>query len=187
ELFIGGDGVARGYVEQPALTAERFVPDAFSGALGARLYRTGDLARWRKDGVLEFLGRADAQVKVRGYRIELAEVEAALLAHSEVSEAVALVREDVPGDKRLVGYVAAPESLDTALLRAFLMQRLPEYMVPSSLVRLDAFPLTTNAKVDRKALPPPQSVSSSPAGTYVPPRTPTEELLAGLFAQLLRV
>ncbi|WP_164003103.1 AMP-binding protein, partial [Pyxidicoccus caerfyrddinensis] len=128
ELFIGGDGVARGYVEQPALTSERFVPDSFSGVPGARLYRTGDLARWRGDGVLEFLGRADAQVKVRGYRIELAEVEAALLAFDNVGQAVALVREDVPGDKRLVGYVAAPESLDMAALRAALKQRLPEYM-----------------------------------------------------------
>ncbi|WP_164002945.1 amino acid adenylation domain-containing protein [Pyxidicoccus caerfyrddinensis] len=185
ELFIGGDGVARGYVGQPALTAERFVPDAFSGVPGARLYRTGDLARWRSDGVLEFLGRADAQVKVRGYRIELAEVEAALLAFPDVAQAVALVREDVPGDKRLVGYVAAPESLDTAALRAALKQRLPEYMVPSALVRLDALPLTANAKVDRKALPPPDAGASAEA--FVAPRTPLEEKLAELFAAVLRV
>ncbi|WP_163997839.1 non-ribosomal peptide synthase/polyketide synthase, partial [Pyxidicoccus caerfyrddinensis] len=187
ELFIGGDGVARGYVEQPALTAERFVPDAFSGVPGARLYRTGDLARWRGDGVLEFLGRADAQVKVRGYRIELAEVEAALLAFPDVAQAVALVREDVPGDKRLVGYVAAPESLDVSALRAALKQRLPEYMVPSALVRLDTLPLTTNAKVDRKALPAPDSALLSSAAAYVAPRTPTEELLAGIFTQVLGV
>jgi amino acid adenylation domain-containing protein len=185
ELFVGGDGLARGYVGQPALTAERFVPDAFSGIPGARLYRTGDLARWRADGVLEFLGRADAQVKVRGYRIELAEVEAALLAHPEVREAVVLVREDRPGDKRLVGYVVAAESLSTSTLRADLKQRLPEYMVPSSLVRLDALPLTANAKVDRKALPAPESVLASPDSVYVAPRTPTEELLASLFAQVL--
>ncbi|MCY1015594.1 non-ribosomal peptide synthase/polyketide synthase [Pyxidicoccus sp. MSG2] len=187
ELFIGGDGVARGYVEQPALTAERFVPDAFSGVPGARLYRTGDLARWRPDGVLGFLGRADAQVKVRGYRIELAEVEAALLAFPDVAQAVALVREDVPGDKRLVGYVAAPESLDTAALRSALKQRLPEYMVPSALVRLDALPLTANAKVDRKALPAPNSNAASRGETYVAPRTPTEQRLAELFSQVLRV
>ncbi|HZI16880.1 MAG TPA: amino acid adenylation domain-containing protein [Myxococcus sp.] len=187
ELFIGGDGVARGYVEQPALTAERFVPDPFSGVPGSRLYRTGDLARWRKDGVLEFLGRADAQVKVRGYRIELAEVEAALGAFPGVGQAVALVREDVPGDKRLVGYLAAPESLDTSALRAFLASRLPEYMVPSALVRLDALPLTANAKVDRKALPAPESVLASPESAYTAPRTPVEEQLTGLWAGVLRL
>jgi amino acid adenylation domain-containing protein len=187
ELFIGGDGVARGYVEQPALSAERFVPNPFSTTPGARLYRTGDLARWRKDGVLEFLGRGDAQVKVRGYRIELAEVEAALLAHPEVAQAVALVREDVPGDKRLVGYVAAPVTFDTAALRAFLKGRLPEYMVPSALVRLDALPLTANAKVDRKALPAPDAVLASPAESYVAPRNATEEQLAALWVQVLRI
>ncbi|WP_301542273.1 non-ribosomal peptide synthetase [Pyxidicoccus fallax] len=187
ELFIGGDGIARGYVEQPALTAERFVPDAFSGIPGARLYRTGDLVRWRKDGVLEFLGRADAQVKIRGFRIELAEVEAALLAFPGVAQAVALAREDVPGDKRLVGYVAAPESLDMSALRDFLKQRLPEYMVPSALVRLNALPLTSNAKVDRKALPAPSLALTSSPESYVAPRTPTEELLSNLFAQVLRV
>ncbi|MBZ4422263.1 non-ribosomal peptide synthetase [Myxococcus sp. RHSTA-1-4] len=192
ELFIGGDGLARGYVEQPALTAERFVPDAFSGVPGARLYRTGDLARWRHDGVLEFLGRADAQVKVRGYRIELAEVEAALRTHTGVAEALALVREDVPGDKRLVGYVVpaakdAPSSvLDSSQLRAFLAQRLPEYMVPSAVVVLDAFPLTANAKVDRKALPAPDAAASS-AHRFVAPRTPTEQALATLWAEVLRV
>ncbi|MFP2934941.1 AMP-binding enzyme, partial [Pyxidicoccus sp. 3LG] len=148
---------------------------------------TGDLARWRNDGVLEFLGRADAQVKVRGYRIELAEVEAALLAHADVGQAVAVVREDVPGDKRLVGYVAAPESLDLAVLRAALKQRLPEYMVPSALVRLDTLPLTPNAKVDRKALPVPESVASAPDAEYVAPRTPTEAKLAELFATVLRL
>ncbi|MFP2933494.1 condensation domain-containing protein, partial [Pyxidicoccus sp. 3LG] len=187
ELYVGGAGVARGYVEQPSLTAERFVPDAFSGVPGARLYRTGDLARWRNDGVLEFLGRADAQVKVRGYRIELAEVESALRAWPDVTHAVAMAREDVPGDKRLVGYVVAPEALDVSALRAFLQQRLPEYMVPSALVRLDALPLTAQAKVDRKALPAPDAVQTSPSKTWLAPRTPTEELLANIWAQVLRV
>ncbi|HZI11501.1 MAG TPA: amino acid adenylation domain-containing protein, partial [Myxococcus sp.] len=188
ELFIGGEGVARGYVEQPALTAERFVPDGFSGVAGARLYRTGDLARWRADGVLEFLGRADAQVKVRGYRIELAEVEAALLAQPRVREAVATVREEVRGDKRLVAYVvSAPGSgpLDTAALRAGLKERLPEYMQPSAVVVLDALPLTPQGKVDRKALPAPDFAATR--NEHVAPRDSTEEVLASIWADVLRV
>ncbi|QSQ18814.1 non-ribosomal peptide synthase/polyketide synthase [Pyxidicoccus parkwayensis] len=187
ELFIGGDGLARGYVEQPALTAERFVPDAFSDIPGARLYRTGDKVRWSADGTLEFLGRLDAQVKLRGFRIELPEIEAALQSHPGVREAVAVVREDVPGDKRLVGYVVASEPLDTAALRAHLKQRLPDYMVPSALVRMDAFPLTANAKVNRRALPAPDAASSVPAQAYVAPRTVTEERLAALWTEVLRV
>ncbi|NPC83010.1 non-ribosomal peptide synthase/polyketide synthase, partial [Pyxidicoccus fallax] len=183
ELFIGGDGLARGYIGQPALTAERFIPDAFSGIPGARLYRSGDLVRWLDDGTLDFIGRVDSQVKLRGFRIELGEVQAALDSHPEVQGAVAVLREDRPGDKRLVGYVVAPESLDMATLRAFLQQRLPEYMVPSALVRLDALPLTPNGKVDRKALPAPE-LTPSRAG-YVAPRTPTEERLAALWAETL--
>ncbi|HEY0881209.1 MAG TPA: amino acid adenylation domain-containing protein, partial [Archangium sp.] len=144
ELFIGGEGLARGYVGQPSLTAERFIPDPFSSEPGARLYRTGDLVRWRHDGLLDFVGRADAQVKVRGFRIELSEVESALLAHPAIREAVAIAREDVPGDKRLVGYFVG-DDVDTTSLRAFLKSRLPEFMVPSSLLRLAALPLTANA------------------------------------------
>nr|WP_275899245.1 non-ribosomal peptide synthetase [Pyxidicoccus caerfyrddinensis] len=185
ELFAGGDGLARGYVEQPALTAERFVPNPFSSVPGARLYRTGDLARWRADGILEFAGRADAQVKVRGYRIELAEVQAALLAFPGVREAIVVAREDRPGDKRLVGYVVAPESLDLAALRADLKQRLPEYMVPSAVGRLDALPLTETGKVDRKALPAPSSFQSQ--STSRPPRTECERELAALWARILQV
>ncbi|GMT96872.1 hypothetical protein KH5H1_09910 [Corallococcus caeni] len=185
EVYVGGDGLARGYVGQPALTAERFVPNPFAATPGARLYRTGDLGRWRDDGVLEFLGRADVQVKVRGFRIELSEIEAALLAHSNVREAVVITREDVPGDKRLVAYVVAPATLDMAELRAFLKQRLPDYMVPSTVCRLDALPLTSNGKVDRKALPAPDS--ATPADAYVAPRTALEEQLARSFAEVLRV
>ncbi|MCY1020604.1 non-ribosomal peptide synthase/polyketide synthase [Pyxidicoccus sp. MSG2] len=188
ELYIGGEGLARGYLSRPDLTAERFVPDSFSSEPGARLYRTGDLARWRQDGVLEFLGRLDNQVKVRGFRIELAEVEATLLRHASVREAVAVVREDAPGDKRLVVYaVPAPgQRLDIAALRAFLQGHLPEYMVPSALVELEALPLTANAKVDRKALPAPEG-SRSQAATYVAPRDEMEQEVARLWSEVLGV
>ncbi|RYZ40511.1 MAG: amino acid adenylation domain-containing protein, partial [Myxococcaceae bacterium] len=186
ELFIGGDGLARGYLSRPDLTAERFVPNAFSTTPGERLYRTGDLARWKPDGVMEFLGRADNQVKVRGYRIELAEVEAALRAHPEIRAAVALVREDVPGDKRLVVYFVASQDLDPVELRKFLLQRLPEYMLPSAFVPLAALPLTANAKVDRKALPAPEGLRTTKR-EYVAPRTDMEQRLATVWAQVLRV
>ncbi|QRN94792.1 non-ribosomal peptide synthase/polyketide synthase [Archangium violaceum] len=188
ELFIGGDGLARGYLGRPELTAERFIPNPF-GPPGSRLYRTGDLARWRSDGVLDFLGRLDNQVKVRGFRIELGEVESALLAHPSVREAIALVREDVPGDKRLVAYVVAHEghTLDSGTLRSFLQQRLPEYMLPSAFVALAALPLTANAKVDRKALPAPEASLAVEGAHYVAPRTPTEEKLAAVWAEVLRV
>ncbi|RKH50658.1 amino acid adenylation domain-containing protein, partial [Corallococcus llansteffanensis] len=187
ELFIGGEGVARGYLGRPELTADRFIPDAFSETPGARLYRTGDVARWRADGMLDYLGRADFQVKVRGFRIELGEIEATLLQHPEVREAVVLAREDVPGDKRLVAYVTALEghSLEADTLKAHLKQHLPEYMVPSAFLVLEALPLNTNGKVDRKALPAPQG--TAPTSSYVAPSTPTEEQLAALFMQVLRV
>ncbi|MCY1078719.1 non-ribosomal peptide synthetase [Archangium lansingense] len=184
ELFISGDGLARGYLQQPSLTAERFLPNPFSSAPGSRLYRTGDLARHRSDGVLEFLGRADFQVKIRGFRIELGEVEAALLSHPEVREAIVIAREDSPGNKRLVGYVTGKSSsVDTLALRAYLQQRLPEYMVPSALMALEALPLTPNGKVDRKALPAPEARPEFRA--FVPPSTPTEVRLATLWCELL--
>ncbi|HEX8275250.1 MAG TPA: amino acid adenylation domain-containing protein [Longimicrobiaceae bacterium] len=186
ELYVGGPAVARGYLGRPGLTAAAFVPDPFGGEPGARLYRSGDRARWRADGVLEFVGRTDFQVKVRGFRVEPGEVEAALLSHPAVREAVVLAREDAPGDRRLVGYVTARPgaSPDPAELRAHLAGRLPAYMVPGALVVLDALPLTTHGKTDRRALPAP---GASGAAAHLPPRTPTEQLLAAAWEEVLGV
>jgi len=183
ELFLGGDGLARGYLARPALTAERFVPDPFGE--GTRLYRTGDAVRWREDGTLEYMGRLDEQVKIRGFRVEPGEVEAALLALPGVGAAVVVAREDVPGDRRLVGYVTprGDAILDPAVLRDALGRGLPEYMVPAALVVLDALPLTPNGKIDRRALPAPEWEGDS----YVAPRTGTEEVLARVFGEVLRV
>jgi aspartate racemase len=188
ELYIGGDGLAREYLHQPELTAEKFVPDPFSTAPGARLYRTGDLVRWLPEGDIEFLGRIDHQVKIRGYRIELGEIEATLQQHPAVREVVVLGREDVPGDKRLVAYVVAenPPADLVDQLRAHLRASLPEYMVPAAFVTLDALPLTENGKIDRKALPAPD-VSAQLKAAYVAPRTPTEEILAGALGEVLGI
>ncbi|RKH77400.1 amino acid adenylation domain-containing protein, partial [Corallococcus sp. AB045] len=186
ELHIGGIGVARGYAGRPGLTAERFVPDAFSGEEGARLYRTGDVVRWRTDGQLDFVGRIDAQVKVRGFRIELGEVENALRAAPAVKDAVVLAREESPGDKRLVAYVVG-EALDITALRAHLKQHLPEYMVPAAFVSMETLPLTSNGKVDRKALPAPDASVLRASHVYEAPATPLEEKLAALWSEVLRV
>ncbi|HEX2189759.1 MAG TPA: amino acid adenylation domain-containing protein, partial [Longimicrobiaceae bacterium] len=185
ELRVGGAGVARGYLGRPELTAERFVPDPFAGVPGARAYRTGDRVRRRGDGALEFLGRTDAQVKVRGFRVEPGEVEAALAAVPGVREACVVAREDVPGDRRLVGYVVAEAgaAIAPAGVREALRERLPGHLVPSAVVVLDAFPLTPTGKVDRRALPAPGGGEGGPAG----PRTPTEEVLAGIWTELLGV
>ncbi|MFP2898100.1 amino acid adenylation domain-containing protein [Corallococcus sp. 4LFB] len=184
ELYVGGDGLAWGYLHRPDLTAERFVPHPFSTTPGARLYRTGDRARWRANGVLDFLGRNDSQVKLRGFRIEPGELETALKDSDGVADAVVVVREDVPGDKRLVAYVVGAE-VEPVALRAGLVARLPGHMVPSAIVKLDRLPLTPSGKVDRKALPAPDAGGSR--DTYVAPREGWEALVAELWAPLLRV
>jgi amino acid adenylation domain-containing protein len=185
ELCIGGEGVSLGYWRRPELTAERFIADPFGTTPGARLYKTGDRARWREDGTLEHLGRLDFQVKLRGYRIELGEIEATLAGHPAVQQAVVVAREDEPGEKRLVAYVVAQDAPAELVerLRAHLRAKLPEYMVPSALMVLDAMPLTPNGKIDRKALPAPQRAGLQEA--YVAPRTATEETVMVVFREVL--
>jgi non-ribosomal peptide synthetase component F len=188
ELWIGGEGVARGYWRRPELTAERFLPDPFRAVEGARLYRTGDLGRFRGDGDIELVGRADRQVKFRGFRIELEEIEAVLVEHPAVESAVVLLREDGPA-RRLAAYVvpatggsAAPETL-----RAFAKRKLPDYMVPSAFATLAALPLTPNGKVDRLALSAAAAGDVGDPTGFAPPRTPLEETLARVWAELLGV
>jgi amino acid adenylation domain-containing protein/non-ribosomal peptide synthase protein (TIGR01720 family) len=185
ELWLGGEGLARGYLGRPELTAERFVPAPFAAAPGARAYRTGDLVRQRPDGALEFVGRLDGQIKLRGFRIELGEVEAALAALPGVREAVVVLREDRPGDRRLAAYVvpdagAAPVAAE---LRRRLAERLPDVMVPAAFTVLEALPLTPNGKIDRRALPAPEETGEG----VIAPRTPVEEVLVGLWAEVLGV
>ena len=184
ELFIGGIGVARGYLGQPALTADRFIPDAWSGDAGARLYRTGDRARWRSDGTLEFLGRRDGQVKIRGYRVELAEVRAALGEHEGVRQSVVTVRDTANGDPQLVVYVVARDEppVTGAALRAWLRTQVPEHLVPAAIVMLDALPLTPNGKVDYAALP---AVGATDDETEAGLATAVEEIVAGVWTDVL--
>ncbi|WP_350283399.1 amino acid adenylation domain-containing protein [Nitrosomonas sp.] len=188
ELYIGGIGLARGYLNRSELTAERFIPDPFREP-GGRLYRTGDLARYRQDGNIEYLGRTDHQVKIRGFRIEPGEIEAVLGKHPHIREVVVVAREDTPGERRLVAYVARDKCCDRSAegidgLRAYLKEQLPEYMVPSAFVYLDGLPLTPNGKVDRKALPVPD-MNLQVGSRYVAPRTATEEIVVNIWAEVL--
>ncbi|HET8796683.1 MAG TPA: amino acid adenylation domain-containing protein, partial [Thermoanaerobaculia bacterium] len=188
EIYIGGAGVARGYLNRPDLTAERFVPDPFSDRADARMYKTGDRGRRLRDGNIEFLDRNDFQVKIRGFRIELGEIEAKLALCAGVREAIVLAREDEPGEKRLVAYLVAAgdAELSAGELREVLSRQLPDYMIPSAFVQLDALPLTANGKVDRKALPAPEAMALS-AREYEAPAGEIEETLAALWQELLRV
>jgi amino acid adenylation domain-containing protein len=187
ELCIGGDGVARGYLNRPELTASAFVPDPFSSEAGARLYRTGDLVRYLHDGQLEFLGRVDDQVKLRGVRIEPREIEATLRCHPSVREAVAVVRELAVGDRRLVVYVVAESEIDQAALREYLRGKLPESLLPSSFVLLEKLPLLPSGKVNKNALPMPEMTRAAVAEAYVAPRNAIEETMAGIWSELLGV
>jgi amino acid adenylation domain-containing protein len=186
ELYTGGDGLARGYHNRPELTAERFVPDPFSGVPGARLYRTGDRVRFLPDGNIEFIGRVDFQIKARGFRIELGEIESVLAGHSAVKEAIVVMRGDRSEEKRLVAYVVgkANAEVSTPELRAYLSEKLPDYMVPNNFVMLDRMPLTSNGKMDRKALPEPENLRPE---SYVAPRTEVEQRLAGIWSSMLGV
>jgi len=185
EIYIGGPGLARGYLDRPELTAERFVPDPFAETGGERLYRTGDQGSRRPDGSLEYFGRLDLQVKIRGFRIELGEIESVLLECPGIKQAIVTVREDTPGDKKLVAYLVANEEVTTGELHDRLKERLPDYMVPSAFVMLEAMPLTPNRKIDRNALPVPSARRGVDESNYVAPRTPTEELMARIWSEAL--
>ena len=187
EMYVGGAGLGRGYYNRPELTAEKFIPDPFQRQPGARLYRSGDQARRLPNGDLEYLGRIDFQVKIRGFRVELGEIESVVNESPGVRESAVILREDVPGDKRLVAYVVTTGEWNVAELRQRAAVRLPDYMVPSAFVRLDQLPLTNNGKVDRRALPVPEG-GAAPAGEdYAAPTTPVQEKLAAIWAELLRV
>ncbi|MEG4425925.1 MULTISPECIES: amino acid adenylation domain-containing protein [unclassified Microcoleus] len=191
EIYVGGAGVARGYLNQPELTADRFISNPFNDSLKARLYKSGDLARYLPNGDIEYLGRIDHQVKVRGFRIELGEIEAALGQHPDVAQAVVVVREDVPGDKRLVAYIIANSTAQNKPsiliheLRCLLKEKLPEYMVPAAFVTLEALPLTNNGKVDRQALPAPDRDRPELEEAFAAPSTGIEKILAEIWAQVL--
>jgi aryl carrier-like protein len=189
EMCVGGAGLARGYLNRPELTSQKFIPDPFSNKSGARLYKSGDLARYLPNGELEYLGRIDHQVKIRGFRIEIGEIEALLRQHPNVRETVVLLREDQPGDKQLVAYIIAKSEqvLTTSELRNWLKLQLPDYMLPSAFILLEALPLTSNGKVDRRALPIPNTTRPELEEAYVAPSTPEEKALVEIWVQVLGV
>ncbi|WP_143841909.1 amino acid adenylation domain-containing protein, partial [Nostoc sp. 106C] len=189
EMYVGGAGLARGYLNRPDLTAKAFIAHPLSNDPKARLYKTGDLARYLANGDLEYLGRIDHQVKIRGFRIELGEIETLLSQHPVVQQVVVIVREDVPGDKRLVAYIVPNfgSIITISELRSFLKEKLPEYMVPSAFVMLDALPLTSNGKIDRRALPAPDTSSLSLTTNFVAPRTSTEKVVAEIWEKVLGI
>jgi thioesterase domain-containing protein/acyl carrier protein len=190
EIFMGGDGLARGYLDRPGLTAEKFIPNPFSESPGARIYRTGDLGRYLPDGEIEFLGRLDYQVKIRGFRIETGEIESVLLQHPQVRESVVLAREDVPGDKRIVAYVVSTngDPPSPSSLREHLKTKLPDYMIPADFVTLESLPLTPNGKVNRKELPPPDvSAIESSSSSFIGPRNALELKLTHVWETTLGI
>ena len=189
EIYIGGDGVASGYLNKPELTADKFIFHSFNGEPAQRLYKSGDLARYLPDGNIDFLGRADNQVKVRGYRIELGEIECLLKQHPAVDKSVALVREDNPGDRRLVAYVVSKQQSPPTVseLCSFLRKKMPEYMVPSVFIFLDTLPLTANGKVNRQSLPVPDQSRPDLEHAFVAARTAVEKVLAKIWGDILKL
>jgi acyl carrier protein len=189
EIYLGGAGLARGYLHRADLTAERFVPHPFSRELGARLYRTGDRARYLPDGSINYLGRNDRQIKLRGYRIELGEIEALLSQHQAIDQVVVAIREATNGDKRMIAYVVPkqPQTLTVNEIRSYLKERLPGYMAPSAFVLLHALPLTPNGKVDHQALPAPTASGMDSEREFVAPRPGIEQMLAEIWSQLLGI
>jgi acyl carrier protein len=188
ELHVGGAGLARGYLNRSDLTNERFIPNPFSPLEGERLYKSGDLVRYLPEQDLEYLGRIDLQVKIRGFRIELGEIESVLMRNEAVRDVVVIVREDNPGDKRLVAYLiaAGEHAVSVSDLRHYVKQELPEYMVPSAFMMLEQFPLTPNGKIDRRALPVPDADRQTETG-YIAPRNEVEESIAGIWRELLNM
>jgi acyl-CoA synthetase (AMP-forming)/AMP-acid ligase II len=187
ELYVGGPALARGYLNQPALTAAKFIPHPFSDQPGARLYKTGDMARYLPDGNVEFMRRLDYQVKVRGFRIELEEIESVLSRHEGVREALVAAYESAPGEKHLIAYIVPSQSAPPSVqeLQQLIREHLPAYMLPAAFIILEAFPLSPNGKIDRKALPAPDLETLAPANTYVEPSTPLEETLVGIWEEVL--